>query len=64
MELILPSIDSQNSYLEYIAKLGNKEPYPFPLDFDHIDFSAMLSSNRKLKHLSHAATFTLRSFHG
>ncbi len=42
MKLIKPTIDHQDSYLSYIEELGEEERYPFPLDFDHSDFSAWL----------------------
>ncbi|RUO61420.1 GNAT family N-acetyltransferase [Pseudidiomarina marina] len=29
--------------ISYIAELGSEERYPFPLDFDHRDFEAMLA---------------------
>ncbi len=43
MKLIKPSIKYQASYLSYIEELGDEERYPFPLDFDHRDFPAMLA---------------------
>ena len=43
MKLVTPSAVYQQSYLDYIAELGNEERYPFPLDFDHHDFSQMLT---------------------
>lgn len=43
MQLILPSAKYQASYCAYIDELGNEERYPFPLDFDHQDFGAMLA---------------------
>ncbi len=43
MALILPSPRYERSYRDYIAELGGEERYPFPLDFDHTDFSALLS---------------------
>lgn len=43
MELILPSAKYQVSYRAYITELGDEERYPFPLDFDHKDFRAMLA---------------------
>lgn len=42
MKLIKPSAKYQQSYLDYIHELGEEERYPFPLDFDHSDFNAML----------------------
>lgn len=43
MQLILPDVTYKNSYREYIQELGDEERYPFPLDFDHSDFAAMLT---------------------
>lgn len=40
--LILPRLDFQKSYNAYIRELGDEERYPFPLDFDHEDFPALL----------------------
>ncbi len=42
MKLIKPSVAYQTSYLSYIKELSDEERYPFPLDFDHSDFPAML----------------------
>ena len=42
LSLILPSAEYEQSYREYIAELGDDERYPFPLDFEHDDFPAML----------------------
>jgi predicted acetyltransferase len=42
MDLIKPSIHYKSSYIEYIDELGSEERYPFPMDFDHQDFPAML----------------------
>ncbi|MBQ4890287.1 GNAT family N-acetyltransferase [Shewanella sp. MMG014] len=42
MKLVKPSAEYQSSYLAYIAELADEERYPFPLDFDHQDFEAML----------------------
>ncbi|WP_395771344.1 GNAT family N-acetyltransferase [Arenimonas sp.] len=41
-ELVRPSTKYQSSYRAYIAELGDEERYPFPLDFDHKDFPALL----------------------
>lgn len=41
-QLVLPSAKFEFSYRSYIRELGNEERYPFPLDFDHSDFAAML----------------------
>ena len=43
MQLILPNPDYEASYRAYIRELGNEERYPFPLDFDHADFPALLT---------------------
>ncbi|MEX1220540.1 MAG: GNAT family N-acetyltransferase [Idiomarina sp.] len=40
--LILPTAEYQQSYIGYIEELGNEERYPFPLDFAHNDFAALL----------------------
>ncbi|MDX1706648.1 GNAT family N-acetyltransferase [Pseudidiomarina sp.] len=41
-KLVLPNAEFQQSYCTYITELGGEERYPFPLDFDHQDFPAML----------------------
>ncbi len=41
-ELVLPDATYERSYRAYIEELGDEERYPFPLDFDHADFAAML----------------------
>lgn len=41
-KLILPTHAFEASYHSYIEELGDEERYPFPLDFAHNDFSAML----------------------
>lgn len=43
MQLMLPGAALETSYRHYIAELGSEERYPFPLDFDHSDFAAMLA---------------------
>lgn len=40
--LIKPTLRYEASYREYIEELGDEERYPFPLDFDHSDFVALL----------------------
>lgn len=40
--LIRPDPALASSYRDYIAELGDEERYPFPLDFDHADFPALL----------------------
>lgn len=42
-QLILPTAKLKASYDAYISELGSEERYPFPLDFDHSDFAAMLA---------------------
>lgn len=42
LSLILPCAEYEQSYREYIHELGDDERYPFPLDFDHEDFAALL----------------------
>ena len=42
MKLITPTQKYQTSYHDYIRELGDEERYPFPLDFDHSDFPALL----------------------
>ncbi|WP_026376061.1 GNAT family N-acetyltransferase [Aestuariibacter salexigens] len=46
MHLVFPSEKYKRSYTYYIEELGDEERYPFPLDFDHTDFQAMLKRNR------------------
>jgi predicted acetyltransferase len=41
-QLILPRREFAESYNEYIRELGTEERYPFPLDFDHSNFAALL----------------------
>lgn len=41
-ELIKPCRQFESSYGSYIKELGSEERYPFPLDFDHADFEALL----------------------
>ncbi|WP_105254473.1 GNAT family N-acetyltransferase [Pseudoalteromonas sp. T1lg75] len=43
MELVTPSQALEQSYRDYIVELGAEERYPFPLDFDHQDFPALLA---------------------
>ncbi|AKS41155.1 GNAT family N-acetyltransferase [Wenzhouxiangella marina] len=40
--LIDPTPRYEASYLRYLDELGQEERYPFPLDFDASDFSALL----------------------
>lgn len=49
MDLVLPSLEYQQSYHSYINELGNEERYPFVLDFDYQDFTNYLT---KIKHFS------------
>lgn len=48
-ELVQPDLRFQSSYEDYIAELGDEVRYPFPLDFDHRDFAALL---RRLEDLA------------
>lgn len=43
MKLVVPSIRYEYSYRQYIAELGDEERYPFPLDFEHSNFEALIS---------------------
>ncbi len=43
VELILPRLEYEPSYGEYIRELGTEERHPFPLDFEYKDFPALLS---------------------
>lgn len=49
MELVLPGKEYKQSYREYIEELGDEERYPFPLDFDHSDFSALLAKLERFR---------------
>ncbi len=49
MRLITPSSRYHASYLSYIEELGDEERYPFPLDFEHHDFTAMLARIRQFE---------------
>ena len=49
MELILPTKEYELSYRSYIEELGDEERYPFPLDFDHQDFSALLERIEEIR---------------
>lgn len=40
--LVLPNPEYEQSYCAYIVELGDEERYPFPLDFEHNDFAALL----------------------
>lgn len=42
VELVRPNEMYERSYRAYIEELGDEERYPFPLDFDHRDFPALL----------------------
>ncbi|MEP7311918.1 MAG: GNAT family N-acetyltransferase [Pseudomonadota bacterium] len=49
MDLILPSLEYESSYRAYIRELGQETRYPFPLDYEHGDFPALL---RRLANLA------------
>lgn len=40
--LVRPAAGYERSYRDYIRELGDEERYPFPLDYDHDDFPALL----------------------
>ncbi|MEM1411254.1 MAG: GNAT family N-acetyltransferase [Pseudomonadota bacterium] len=42
IRLIKPDPAFEPSYRAYIEELGDEERYPFPMDFDHEDFPALL----------------------
>lgn len=46
MKLIKPEVRYQASYDAYVKELGNESRHPFPLDFDHRDFPALLDKIR------------------
>ncbi|MEZ5457777.1 MAG: GNAT family N-acetyltransferase [Steroidobacteraceae bacterium] len=48
-QLVPPSAAYVRSYAAYIRELGDEERYPFPLDYDHDDFRALL---RRLDNLA------------
>jgi len=52
VKLVLPCAAYKASYINYIQELGDEERYPFPLDFDHQDFSALLT---KLENFSNGS---------
>ena len=41
--LCLPAPEHQATYRSYITELGDENRIPFPLDFDHSDFTAWLA---------------------
>lgn len=42
VKLVLPGIEYEQSYREYIVELGEEERYPFQLDLEHTDFCVLL----------------------
>lgn len=46
LSLIRPRAAYAQSYRDYIRELGDQERYPFPLDFEHNDFAALLKRLR------------------
>ena len=40
--LVLPCRKYEQSYRAYIDELGDEERYPFQMDFEHLDFGALL----------------------
>lgn len=49
VQLVLPGAEYEQSYHEYIEELGDEERYPFPLDFDHLDFAALLAKLERFR---------------
>lgn len=49
-QLVRPAAVYERSYRDYIRELGDEERYPFPLDYDHDDFSALLQRLDSLAH--------------
>jgi len=49
LNLVKPNIKYQASYRSYIKELGDEERYPFPLDFNHSDFPAMLDRIQQIE---------------
>ena len=43
LSLIKPTVEYEKSYLSYIQELGGTERYPFTLDFEFDDFSALVT---------------------
>ena len=43
LELVAPHARFESNYKGYIEELGDEERYPFPMDFPHHDFPALLS---------------------
>lgn len=50
LRLALPSHAHERSYRDYIVELGEEERYPFPLDFAHDDFPALLKRLDQFAH--------------
>lgn len=42
LQLVKPAAQFEPSYRKYIEELGEEERYPFPMDFPHEDFPALL----------------------
>ncbi len=49
LQLVQPSAQFELSYRKYIEELGNEERYPFPMDFPHEDFPALLTKLRNFE---------------
>ena len=47
--LVLPALEYEHSYRAYIRELGDEERYPFPLDFEHADFPALLGKLERFR---------------
>jgi len=52
--LVLPDLAYERSYGAYILELGEEERYPFPLDFEHKDFLALI---KRLSDFANGSTF-------
>jgi predicted acetyltransferase len=42
LQIINPSVKYKESYHSYLNELGDEEKYPYPMDFDHSDFPALI----------------------
>ena len=46
LSLTEPTVEYESSYKSYIRELGDSERYPFPLDYAHDDFHALVTRLR------------------
>lgn len=42
LQIINPSVKYKESYLSYLNEIDDEEKYPYPMDFDHSDFPALI----------------------